>query len=231
MMTLRRMSKWLRMTPQTCHGEIINDDQPRHGDTANDPVIKENEASESDGYMEECAEEELSRWKKAYEKVCEERSQRRWMELKMMWSSQVTADVRGYVVQRVIPRVRRREIVRRESDSASIRELEQWHRFMNSSLVQVLEIHMSMREKERQIKMLQRPLVVQQDQAPNATAMDVKEWVAKRFEMGELADKSQQTGLTYDHHDDTMKRLAKPTTWSLVACQLLRRSNVKDKNA
>ena len=111
--------------------------------------------------------------------------------------------MRSHVIHHLQPEVRRREYLKlvlgSESESVSDRKVKQWHRFLNSHFLMVLEIHVGVRQKDQQIAVLRTALEASEENAMREKkSVGPRKEIKRKFEQGTLIDKSQQTGITYD---------------------------------
>ena len=74
----------------------------------------------------------------------------------------------------------------------SDQEIRQWHRFLNAHFKLLVEVHVSIKQKEKQISLLQDSLMkCEDDKSRGDDELEPHEKMKRRFRDGEIRDRMQ----------------------------------------
>lgn len=194
---------------------ILVNDNPRpvetsHGDLRPMDVVEERD----DGLRLDHAVSD--RWMSLYEEVRMEPGQAKWRWTnEVLWTPAVTAQMRGHILQHVLPAVRREEYLKLTLQvscaTTSDKEIRQWHRFLNSHFNFLMELHLDAREKEKVIRELR-------EREGGNEHGDPHQAERLRFLEGQRCDRQQQTRSSHSHRTNEMVTTMHEGAWRFVSC-------------
>lgn len=196
---------------ETSHGAIVN--AARHGEPEYDltPMSDEMDVDDEGQEINECGPMAKERWMRLYEEVRAEPGQQKWRWTnEILWTEDVSSQMRGHVLTHILSEKRREEhltlTLKTDCMSTTDAEIRQWHRFLNSHFNLIVETHVEVRELRKK-----------QEAVNNQSEEDPHEAERKRFQQGLRRDRQQQTYVSYSHVTNEMVHTRIHGAWEFAS--------------